>query len=57
MILNEFGIIANNQLEWLQNQYSYISLHSYIVMPNHIHAVIEIDSNLLNAIQSQDELM
>jgi hypothetical protein len=37
MILNEFGIIANNQLEWLQNQYSYISLHSYIVMPNHIH--------------------
>ena len=57
MILNEFGIIAKNQLEWLQNQYPYIFLHSYIVMPNHIHAVIEIDSNLLNAIQSQDERM
>lgn len=44
MILNKFGIIANNQLEWLEIQYPYIVLHSYIVMPNHIHAVIEIDS-------------
>jgi len=52
MILNEFGIIANNQLEWLQNQYPYIFLHSYIVMPNHIHAVIEIDSNLLKTVQN-----
>ena len=49
MILNEYGIIAKNQLEWLEKQYSYISLHSYVVMPNHIHAVIEIDSNLLKA--------
>ena len=48
MILNQFGIIANNQLLWLENQYPYISLHSYIVMPNHIHAVIEIDSILFN---------
>ncbi len=47
MILNEFGIIANNQFKWLENQYVFINLHSYIVMPNHIHAVIEIDSILL----------
>ena len=40
MILNEYGIIANNQLEWLEIQYPYIALHAYIVMPNHIHAVI-----------------
>lgn len=55
MILNKFGIIANKQLEWLQNQYHYISLHSYIIMPNHIHAIIEIDSNLLNTIQNLHE--
>lgn len=55
MILNKFGIIANNQLEWLQNQYAYIFLHSYIVMPNHIHAVIEIDSSLLKTVQNLDE--
>lgn len=53
MILNEYGIIANNQLEWLEKQYPYISLHSYIVMPNHIHAVIEIDSNLIKAATNQ----
>jgi putative transposase len=49
MILNEFGIIANNQFEWLENQYPYIYLHSYIIMPNHIHVVIEIDSKLIKA--------
>ena len=50
MILNEYGIIANNQLEWLQIQYPYIELHSYQVMPNHIHAVIEINSLKVNSI-------
>lgn len=50
MILNEYGIIANNQLEWLEIQYPYIVLHSYKVMPNHIHAVIEIDSLKVNPI-------
>ena len=44
MILNEFGKIVNNQLQWLENQYPYVVLHHYIVMPNHVHAIIEIDS-------------
>lgn len=54
MILNEYGIIANNQLKWLEIQYPYIELHSYIVMPNHIHAIIEIDSLKLNSIRKND---
>jgi putative transposase len=54
MILNEYGIIANNQLEWLEIQYPYIELHSYKVMPNHIHAVIEIDSLKVNSIHKKD---
>ncbi len=44
MELNEFGIIVINQLQWLENQYPYVVLHNYVVMPNHIHAIIEIDS-------------
>ena len=52
MILNEYGIIANNQLEWLEIQYPYIELHSYKVMPNHIHAIIEIDSLKVNSIHN-----
>jgi REP element-mobilizing transposase RayT len=42
MKLNEFGIIAYNQWEWLGNQYPYVHLHSFIVMPNHVHGIIEI---------------
>ena len=54
MILNEYGIIANNQLKWLEIQYPYIELHAYIVMPNHIHAVIEIDSLKVNPINKNN---
>lgn len=46
MKLNKYGDIVNNQLLWLQEQYPYVVLHNHIVMPNHIHAVIEIDSNV-----------
>ena len=47
MILNEYGTIAHGRLEWLEKQYEYVLLHSFIVMPNHVHAIIEIDSNLI----------
>ncbi len=47
MNLNEFGKIAENQWEWLANQYSYLVLHSFIVMPNHVHGLIEINSDLV----------
>ena len=43
MQLNNFGEIAKNQLEWLEKQYPYIELHNYIVMPNHIHILMEIN--------------
>ena len=54
MILNEYGSIANNQLKWLEIQYPYIELHSYVVMPNHIHAVIEINSLKVNPVHKTD---
>jgi REP element-mobilizing transposase RayT len=43
MDLNAFGKIVDAQLDWLSDQYEYVVLHSKIVMPNHVHAVIEID--------------
>ena len=46
MYLNECGKIAHKQWEWLANQYCYVVLHSFIVMPNHVHGVIEINSDL-----------
>jgi REP element-mobilizing transposase RayT len=42
---NQYGTIAHDRLVWLENQYVYVFLHSYIVMPNHVHAIIEIDSD------------
>ncbi len=43
MILNKFGEIAKNQIEWLAGQYPYLIIHNSIIMPNHIHILMEID--------------
>jgi putative transposase len=43
MILNEYGKIAEQQWYWLADQYPYVVLHPFVVMPNHIHGIIEID--------------
>ncbi len=45
MQFNQYGKIVNNQFHWLESQYPYIEIHNYVIMPNHIHAIIEIDSN------------
>jgi putative transposase len=44
MILNEFGKIVEKQWLWLEEQYPYVKLHSFVVMPNHVHGILEIDS-------------
>lgn len=44
MVLNEIGIIANEQWLWLEKQYEYVVLHEFIVMPNHMHGIIEINT-------------
>lgn len=43
MILNQYGRIANDQWYWLAQQYPYVVLHEFVVMPNHIHGIIEIN--------------
>lgn len=47
IILNEIGEIAKAQWNWLEKQYPYIRLHKFIVMPNHIHCIVEIDRDLI----------
>lgn len=44
LVLNEFGKCVENQILWLQEQYPYVIIHEYVVMPNHFHLIIEIDS-------------
>ena len=42
MILNEFGKLADMTLQWIPNQYPYVRLDTYVVMPNHIHVIFDI---------------
>lgn len=44
LILNEYGLIVEEQIKWLANQYKYVEVHNFVVMPNHVHLILEIDS-------------
>lgn len=61
MQLNKYGKIANAQLNWLYDRYSYIAVHAKVVMPNHLHAVLEINHSLVSGkeikIKSLSELV
>ncbi len=54
MVLNEYGKIAEKQWYWLADQYPYILLHAFIVMPNHIHGIIEINRKRMVAGTGRD---
>ena len=42
MYLNESGKIVNSQINWLEEQYGYCHVHNAVVMPNHVHILLEI---------------
>ena len=42
MILNDAGKMVDTQWLALSTRFSNISLHEYIIMPNHFHAILEI---------------
>ncbi len=44
MILNDFGEIVKQQWTWLGERYSYVGIDEYVVMPNHVHGILIIDS-------------
>ena len=52
MKLNDMGRIVAVSWEWLRDQYSYVELDEYIVMPNHVHGIIVIRDTGNGAIAS-----
>ena len=42
MLLNDAGKIAKYELEEVPKHRKYVVLHEYIVMPNHVHMIVEI---------------
>lgn len=43
MNLSNFGKVAYEKCIWLENQYPYVEIHNFIIMPNHIHILFEIN--------------
>jgi len=43
MVLNEAGQIVFETWSWLSNQYEYVQLDEFVVMPNHFHGILIID--------------
>jgi REP element-mobilizing transposase RayT len=44
MVLNEIGTIARNELEKTSTIRKYMTIDCFIVMPNHVHAIVIIDN-------------
>ncbi len=40
MVLNDWGEIVVKWIVWLEEQYEYVVLDTWCVMPNHVHMVI-----------------
>ncbi len=45
MYLNIYGEIVKSQILWLEQQYSYVKILSFVVMPDHVHFVLQIDKS------------
>ena len=45
MQLSPNGIIVMEQWHWLGYRYPYIDLISFIIMPDHVHGIIYLDSD------------
>lgn len=44
--LTPYGTIAQEQLLNLENRYATVTIQQYVIMPNHIHAIIQIQEHL-----------
>ena len=40
MALNEFGKIVDRQWLWLKQNFSYVDLDEFVIMPNHFHGIL-----------------
>jgi REP element-mobilizing transposase RayT len=45
MKLNEYGKIADECWKWLFQQYAYLNMDEFVIMPNHFHGIISLTDN------------
>jgi len=49
MLLNVFGKIVDRQWQNIENLFKNVSLGAYVIMPNHIHGIIQIQDSPVGA--------
>ena len=42
VVLNEYGRIIAETWRWLENQYQYVESGTSVVMPNHLHGLLNL---------------
>ena len=52
MVLNRFGYIVKQRIQEISNQFRRVRFASYIIMPNHVHVIIQM-KNERNAVGAQ----
>jgi len=53
MKLNQYGKIVEECWLRLAKQYDYVSLRDFVIMPNHIHAIIDIDRDIVGDVRER----
>lgn len=48
MKLNEIGEVVKQQLLWLHDHFPHVRLDEWVIMPNHVHVILEINYNFNN---------
>ena len=49
LTLSPYGQIAEKQLLELEKRYDYVTIDKYVIMPNHIHAILILDGEAAGA--------
>ena len=40
VVLSEYGRVAEESWLWLEEQYRFVTLDAYVIMPNHMHGIV-----------------
>jgi len=54
MLLNQLGVETQNCWLEIPNHFPHVKLHEFVIMPNHLHGIIEITSNSNTPNKSND---
>ena len=57
MVLNDIGKIAHQFWQEIPQHFPFVNLDQFVVMPDHVHGILEINKNALNECTRRDEAL